>query len=113
MKILLTLSPAQLEAFTNLMVEDLQTNKSAYFAYLIAQEQKRRREPVETKRPPGRPRKDENVAYGDFPDENAPRTLPLPDEFKQYVLPKDRAKLVNEYDIEMLQAKKESHEASR
>lgn len=119
MKILITLSTDQNEALEVLMNEDLQTNRSAYFAYLIAQETKRRREdanPATMKRPQGRPRKDGTPAGStpgeDFPDENAPRTLILPEELRPYVLQKDRAKLVNEYDITMLEAKKEAHEAT-
>ncbi len=51
------LNPMQEQALKKLMTEDMQTNVSAYFASMIVEITKRRAE--ETKRPVGRPKKDD------------------------------------------------------
>lgn len=120
MRLQLTLNPEKLELLDRLREGTYQT-RSGFLVLLMAQEEQRRlapdmESPTHSKRPPGRPRKDGTPAGSskdeDFPDEHAPRTLILPEELRPYVLQKDRAKLVNEYDITMLEAKKEAHEAT-
>ncbi len=80
MKILLTLSTEQEKALSELMTEDLATNRSAFIAALIGSEAKHRKVERE-KRLPGRPRADE---YGpvepaeDMPDysDDQPKNIP-------------------------------------
>ena len=54
-RILISLSPIQVEGLEALMREDLQSNVSAYVGFLISQEKKHRQETI--KNPVGRPRK--------------------------------------------------------
>lgn len=58
----------QVEALEKLMAEDMQTNVSAYFGFLIAEVTKMRGERKE-KKPVGRPKKgEEEVVYYPSPD---------------------------------------------
>lgn len=101
MRITISLNEEQLALLNKLMADDHQTNRSTYFVYLLAQEEKNR-----TKRPAGRPKKEEDV--DELPDENEPRTLKNP--YPEFVLAKDRNKLVNRYDIVMLEERKRLHD---
>lgn len=113
MRIVLNFNDDQLNALQILMDADLQTNRTAYFAYLIAQEAKRRTEDAAPPRPhrgPGRPRRSDephesDTSASDLPDEAAPKTLSIPPRLQKYVPLPDRKKKVNEYDLVMLEEK--------
>lgn len=106
MRLLITLNIEQQNTLTQLMRDDMQTNKTAYIGFLIAQEWKRRKEEKE-KPKAGRPRKEEE----ELPDEFEPKTLEVPAHLLEYIPPFERVKKkkVNAYDILMLEAKKEHH----
>lgn len=96
MKIILTIKGEAQEAMEKMMSDDMQTSKSSFIAFLVAREWQRRNAKV------GRPKKEE---ADELPDENAPRKLKNP--YPELVPRADRDKLVNAYDIAMLEAKRE------
>ncbi len=102
MRITITLTSEQLYVFDQMMKQDHQVNRSNYVVYLMSQEEKAR-----NKRPAGRPRKDEDAPEDEMPPEHAPKTLTVPAHLYDYLAPIERDKLVNAYDIVMLEARKE------
>lgn len=119
MKIFLTINEEQYRALQELMTHDLQTNKSAYVGFLIANEIKRRNETAtshsQVKRPVGRPRAGKNAdgedTTDDLPDENAARTLVNP--YPDLVPFADRKKKINEYELIMLEEKHKMHQSTK
>lgn len=118
MKIFLTLNDEQTQALTKLMADDMQSNKSAYVGFLIANETKRRKDDANaavtshSKRPVGRPKADASDADADdLPDENAPRTLVNP--YPDLVPFADRKKKINPYELLMLEEKHKLHTSTK
>lgn len=86
MRLTVTFNAAQHEALKKIMKDDLQTNVSGYFAYLLAQELKARARPKA-----GRPRKgDEAEAEQEDEDYSTdlPKNIPY---FGQNIGPKEYA----------------------
>lgn len=102
MRVTISLNTQQLALLDKMMREDHQTNRSTYIVYLMSQEEKAR-----TRRPAGRPRKNEDVSDDEMPDENEPRTMQIPADLKEYAPHFEQDKLVNAYDIAMLEAKRD------
>ncbi len=100
-RIVISVTDEQLSLLHKMMNEDHQQNKSSYFVYLMSQEDKAR-----NKRPAGRPKKSEDDETEDIPDENAPRVLTVPLHLAPWVPYLDKGKLVNEFDILVLEEKK-------
>ena len=113
MKIVISLSVKQKEVLDTLMGEDLADNRSAFVGFLIGQEYKRRQED-RGKRGPGRPKGNSDITItttDELPPEDAPRTLSVPKDLLPFVLPYEKKKKVNEFEILMLQAKKDDYDA--
>lgn len=101
MRITISLNGTQLALLDEMMKHDHQTSKSAYFVYLMSQEEKNRNKPRA-----GRPRKDEDASDDEVPDENAPKILKAPAHLLPWVPYLEQGNLVNEYDILVLEERK-------